>query len=210
LIEFAPPRQLNRSTALAEVKDNDDDYIHLSGFDLEDRLEIDLGVPKSEVTPALAWELLETLRKLGADVQDHSHMYANSMLLANPIGYYSINIKKTTWTLIGLILDVTYTMGAASAALAALGIIGQSIGRVREHNGELCVYRFLLTSGTPQTTKRITKEMPHSCFRARSKCQFRQRGKCSINGAAVLDCVQHLERIGAIAETSDRKWKTEL
>ena len=107
------------------------------------------------------------------------------MLLANPIGYYSVNVKKTTWTLIGLILDVTLTMGAASAALAALGIIGQSIGKVTEENGELCVYRFLLTSRGPQTTRRVEMQMPHSCFRAVSKCRYRQHGKCSVNDSAV-------------------------
>lgn len=207
--DIAPPR-LHRSTAMVLVDHNKEDYIRLSGFDLEDRLVTDLGVPKAEATPTLAWEFLDTLRKLGADVQDHSYMYRNSMLLANPIGYYSVNVKKTTWTLIGLILDVTLTMGAASAALAALGIIGQSIGKVTEENGELCVYRFLLTSRGPQTTRRVEKQMPHSCFRTVSKCRYRQHGKCSVNDSAVLDCLQHLERIGAIAQTSDRKWKTEL
>jgi hypothetical protein len=189
---------------------SDDDSIYLSGFELEERLSTDLHVPRADITPGLEWELLDTLRKLGADVHDHSYMYSSSMLLANPIGYYSVNVKKTTWTLLGLILDVTLTMGAASAALAAVGVIGQAIGKVREENGELCVYRFCLTSRKSQTTKQIQNGIRHSCFRDASACQYRQPGRCSISNSAIVDCLEQLQRIGAIARTSDRKWKTEL
>jgi hypothetical protein len=195
------------------MEQHEDDILFLSGFEIERWTEELLSrhsIRDESFSQGLSWQLLATLREAGAEVHNHSLLFATSMLLANPIGYYSVNVKKTIWTALGLILDIKLTMGAASALLAALGVIGQTIGKVHEENGELCILRFCLAAGTPNTSDSILASLRNACFKEKSACKYRLSDGCSIPDAAIHDGLGQLERIGAMARTTEYKWRPEF
>ncbi len=201
-----PVRQLRAGT----MPHQDSNQLRLDGSELEKRLVADFGIAKDKLTREILLQLLETLKAAGADVQDHSERYVDKMLVAAPWGFYTINVKKSTWTIIGLMLDLTLTMGSASAVLAASGLIGRLIGRLHEENGELCVYKFLLESKRPRTTEQIVSALHGECIKYAWECRFRKGRNCMIDHKALEVNLRVLESIGAISLTSNHEWKLEL
>lgn len=84
-----------------------------------------------------------------------SREVSNMLKLGTPLGYYVVNVKKSTWTVLGFVVDLLCAGGAASATLGALGIIGQSISRLKEANKEICVYTELLCYKEGQLTEAV-------------------------------------------------------
>ena len=189
----------------------EDDVITLNGADLQERIALDFGIPVEAIDNESCWLAIEFLKRNGADVWDSSIMFSRGMLLANSLGYYVINVKKSTWTLLGFFLDLLLTSGAATATLGALGVIGRSIGKLNERVGEVCVYAELLRDGD-RTSKKIHASMRQTCKLNNFDCRFKNKAKntCHIPLENVRDNLIRMKEKGAVTETADKGWKLEF
>ena len=129
--------------------------------------------------------------------------------------YYFINVKKTTWMAIGLLLDIFITKGVATAFLSSLGIIGQSIAKLNLRNGEVCCYYqalFLKRDGVKKFTENqiFKKVYKKTCFNPNFNCIYNNHGICSISAKDLKRIIKNLKDKSVISKTEDNKWRVEL
>jgi hypothetical protein len=100
--------------------------------------------------------------------------------------YYFINVKRTTWMSIGLLLDIFVTKGVTSAFLSSLGVIGRSIAKLNLKNGEVCCYYEALSLKKEGIEKFTENQLLHrisnkKCLNPRFNCIYNKQGLCSMN-----------------------------
>lgn len=136
----------------------------------------------------------------------------NTLQFLIPRIYYHINIKKATWTMFGLILDLLLTKGVALTALALLGVTGQAIGKIEIENGEICNYYQVCALKHKEFKEedifnRISdRDCPYPDF----ECVYKRNDKCSIKISGLKRNFDRLREIGAISKTKSNKWRVEL
>jgi hypothetical protein len=209
----------------------DPDTIFISGLYLQRQITSDFGIPEQKLGYDVQRAVIEFLKNSGASVYDNSYHHSTTMLLANPLGYYSINVKKSTWTILGFILDLLVTSGATTATLGALGIIGQCIGKLNEESGEVCVYTELARNKDGQTPRELHASMSSYCKTHEFECRYKRKthlnisksgrerrskaasskkAGCSISLDGVREILTRLKEIGAVTQSQEKKWKVEL
>ena len=129
--------------------------------------------------------------------------------------YYFINVKKTTWTTIGLLLDLFVTKGVASAFLSSLGVIGRSIAKLSLKNGEVCCYYQALSLKKEGVEKFTGDQLFYrignkKCSNPEFNCIYKKQDLCSINVKDLQQVIGNLERKSVISKTEDGKWRVEL
>ena len=129
--------------------------------------------------------------------------------------YYYINVRKTTWMIIGFLLDLFITKGAVTFSLSMLGKVGQTIAKLNVKNGEVCIYYQALTLkkksikefGAEHIFNKINgRKCPYPEF----KCGYNQNGKCTIKLKDLKENFQKLKEIGAFSKTQNNKWRVEI
>jgi len=140
------------------------------------------------------------------------------------IGNVTINVKKTFWILLGLILDILLTKGATTVIFSALGLIGQCIGKLNKENGEICIYKAIAEDKKGRNATHIYNSLakriswtaksgdfsPHfMCSSEDLNCRHRtESGCCSISLEDIQNNLNRMEKIGAIVyNTIDKKWR---
>ena len=139
----------------------------------------------------------------------------DTLSLLIPCIYYHINVKKTTWITIGLLLDLFITQGIATFLLTAFGKVGQTIGKLNVKNGEVCIYyqalalkkKTIKEFGTEDIFKKINRR---NCPFPKFKCGYNQNGKCTIKLKDLKENFQKLREIGAFSKAQNNKWRVEI
>lgn len=139
----------------------------------------------------------------------------DTISLLIPCTYYHVNVKKTTWMIIGLLLDLFITKGAITFSLSMLGAAGQTIHKLNPKNGEVCIYYQALTLKKKGGKEFLTKDISikidgRNCSRPEFKCGYSQNGKCTIELGQVKEIFQKLKEIGAFSTTQNNKWRVKL
>jgi len=129
--------------------------------------------------------------------------------------YYHVNVKKTTWRIIGLLLDLFITKGVASFSLSMFGVVGQTIGKLNVKNGEVCIYYQALTLKKKTIKEFEAKDIfdkinDRNCPYPEFKCRYNQNGKCTIKLKDLKENFQKLKEIGAFSKTQNNKWRVEI
>lgn len=175
--------------------------------DLTEKLSAGFRVPRRALDSEMHQAILTFLKAGGATISEERPLLG--LLIGGP-EWYVLNVKKTVWTLLGFVLDVFITQGGASATLAALGIIGQCVGKLDAEHGEVCIYRDLLAATTPKTLEDIHASLTRSCQFNSIPCGYKVMFGCSITPGQLKDRLDNLRSIGAVTQLPDGKWKTEL
>ncbi len=129
--------------------------------------------------------------------------------------YYFINVKKTTWMTIGLLLDIFVTKGVTSAFLSSLGVIGRSIAKLNLKNGEVCCYYEALSLKKEGIEKFTENQLLHrisnkKCLNLKFNCVYNKQGLCSINSKDLQQVISNLGEKSVLSKTEDGKWRVEL
>jgi len=129
--------------------------------------------------------------------------------------YYFINVKKTTWMTIGLLLDIFVTKGVTSAFLSSLGVIGRSIAKLNLKNGEVCCYYEALSlkkEGSDKfTVNQLLRRISNKeCSNPKFNCIYNKQGLCSIDVKDLQQVISNLEVKSVLSKTEDGKWRVEL
>ncbi|GEM_PF-5668380 len=132
-----------------------------------------------------------------------------------PRTYYYISVKKTTWILIGLLLDILITKGIATTFLSLLGIIGQSVAKLSIKNGEVCCYYegiSLKKEGIKKFDENhiLNRITGKSCLYPDFGCIYNKNGTCSIRFEDLQQVFQGLKDKAVISRTEDNRWSVEL
>lgn len=132
-----------------------------------------------------------------------------------PRVYYFINVKKATWTFIGLLLDLLLTKGIATTFLSALGIIGQCVAKLNPKNGEICAYYEALLMKKEGQQKFSDKDIlsrmsKKDCQYPLFSCIYNKKGACLMRIDNVKEIIQNLEKKGIFSKTEANNWSVEL
>ncbi|KUK17028.1 hypothetical protein [Thermococcus sibiricus] len=204
------------------------EYIQIRGIEkdgLKSKLVEDFGIPYRAIEDEFLQFMEEFVNTRNSDEyitsnieipslnSDTSSLPSGTISLLIPRIYY--NIKKTTWILIGMLLDVFVTKGVASGSLSALGIAGQAIGKLNVKNGEVCTYYQaikLKKQGTKEfeVRNRYNQIKGRNCPYLEFECVYNQNGKCNIKLSNLKENFQKLKEIGAFSISSNNKWRLEL
>lgn len=129
--------------------------------------------------------------------------------------YYHISVKKTTWMILGLLLDLFVTRGLAMFSLSMLGVAGQTIGKLNAKDGEVCIYYQALTLKKEAIKEFRTEDVfnkinGRNCLYSEFQCSYSQNGKCTIKLENLKENFQKLKEIEAFSRTQNNKWRVEL
>jgi len=139
----------------------------------------------------------------------------DTLQLLIPCIYYHINVRKTTWMIIGFLLDLFITKGAVTFSLSMLGVVGQTIAKLNVKNGEVCIYYQTLTLKKKMIEEFGVKDIfnkinGRNCPYPEFKCGYNQNGKCTIKLEDLKENFQKLKEIGAFSKTQNNKWRVEI
>jgi hypothetical protein len=126
--------------------------------------------------------------------------------------YYNIDIKKSIYTLIGLLLDLYVTCGVTTVTLTMLGITKQTIGKLDLKNGDVCVYYLSCKKSTNgfQTKQIFDIIYNRTCPYPEFICKHNQQGICHIQFDTLEEIFRRLVDIGAFSRTNEGICKVDL
>lgn len=132
-----------------------------------------------------------------------------------PETYCFVNIKRTTWVLIGLLLDILIAQGVASAFLNSLGIIGKCVAKLDPKNGEICVYyeSLLLKKdgiGKFEDNEVLSRISQKDCKYPKLNCEYNDNGTCSLQLKYLQEILDSLKEKSVFSRTEANKWRVEL
>jgi hypothetical protein len=132
-----------------------------------------------------------------------------------PVIYYNVNIKLTTYVLLGLLLDLYLTKGATSAILGLLGLTGKSISKLHKENGEVCIYYRALTlrdegSKTFGLQQLYQNLKGQDCQYPSFQCIWVNCSKCEMTFKGLEERCQSMKDSAIFSKTLINKWKIEL
>lgn len=109
-------------------------------------------------------------------------------------------------------MDLLLTKGAASTALASLGVTGQAIGKLNIENGEVCNYYQACALKNKEFNEEdiFDKISDRDCPYPEFECIYKRNNKCSIKMSDLKQNFDRLKEIGAISKTKSNKWRVEL
>ena len=121
---------------------------------------------------------------------------------------YYINIKVTTLVLCALFLDITLTLGAASALLSLAGISGKAMIKLSDTKGEKCILRELLRRKNRMGNSRMLEAFSGNCVNHDiPNCKYRRASACGCTPAQVEDILKQLEKNSIITKTDYENYK---
>lgn len=205
----------------------EDRYIKLDDLemgDLKKKISKDFKIPHTELkdeflefvenfieTRATEEEYIEKETKMPTFPRDQIGMTIDF----GPRTYYHINVKRTTWFLLGLILTIILTKELAPSLLYIFVGIGVTTAKLSPINGEICIYfqAHLLKKSKMRKFEekdifnRIAKR---KCLDRRLGCMYCKKEKCSIRLSCVKNIFVSLKEKGALIKTQDNKWRVPL
>jgi len=206
------------------------EYIQIRGIEkdgLKSKLAEDFSIPYRAIEDEFLQFMEEFVNTRNSDEyitsnieipslnSDISFLSSDRISFVIPRIYYNINVKKTTWILIGMLLDIFVTKGVVLVSLSALGIVGQTIGKLNVKNGEVCTY-YQAIKLKKQGTKEFEVRDIYNQIKGRNcpylefGCVYNQNGKCNIKLSNLKENFQKLKEIGAFSISSNNKWRVEL
>lgn len=188
--------------------------------EMKRRISREFDIPSEKVTD----ELLESIQEF-VKTKSSGEEYWEEQIEMPPIPpgtkfkiipktYYFVNIKKTTWVLIGLLLDILIAEGIASAFLNSLGI-GKCLAKLDPKNGEFCVYSesLLLKKdgiGKFEDNEVLSRISQKDCKYPKLNCDHNDNGTCSLQLKYIQEILDSLKEKSVFSRTEANKWRVEL
>lgn len=185
----------------------------LTKNELMQHVSLMTGVELDDI-PFNVEELISSLASKHGDSYDSKHEFQEAdgkddekHLLVSFKGakYYHVSLKRTTWMLLGVLLDLYFTRGTVSVALASVNLNTNIYNSIQYKNGELCVFKVVKENENLIKEEDILnilseKKCPYEEF----KCSFYKEGKCKISSVNISRNLSSLNNKQAISIDNER------
>jgi len=139
--------------------------------------------------------------------QPEDRSQTNSMNLFLKQVNIDLKIKKATFILIALLLDLKFSKGMASAILTSMGLNEQFIRTIDEFHGEKCVLVEIINR---QKTFKFSKEINindfllnhNECINCDFLCKYRRNEKCAMSTKQLYEILIKFENSKIIYENN--------
>lgn len=190
---------------------------------LKEKIASDFNIPLSCLSDEIL-DFIENFIKSKGSSDEHFEKelifppsQSGTLQFLIPKIYYFVNVKRTTWQIIGLLLDALVTKGLALPLLSLLGVIGQSVAKLNIENGEVCCYTEMLSlkkDGLKEFTEKDLyekiKNNNKKCLNPNFNCIYKKKELCSTTPNNLQRIFSNLKQKSVISETKEGKWKVEL